>query len=349
MSPKMNLGFNVLPDASMPKIINWCQEIEKAGFRLIGMADSQLLSREFFICYAAGLMSTSHASFIPLVSNPLTRHPSIAASAIFSLHELGPGRVSLGLGAGDSAVYPLGMRQAKVDTIRDYVNAVRRLLNGEVATWRGANFRAMWADWEPPTPIKIYVAANGPRTIKMAAQVADGVFFDVGVGAMADSVQYCIDLANEGAREVGRDPAEVEHWWHLPLYLAESREAALLPMGSLGVQFLVRGTMEGKQIPDEYKPALKRLYAAAGLDTHSPEARSGETADPKLGELTRELGLMEFMIQRNGDLVGTPDDINRALGTLYDRGIRNLVLFPLGEDIPGIARVLGKEVLPNFA
>ena len=93
---------------------------------------------------------------------------------------------------------------------------------------------------------------------------------------------------------------------------------------------------------------LKRLYAAAGLDTHSPDPRSGETADPKLGELTRELGLLEFMIQRNGDLVGTTDDINRALGTLYDRGIRNLVLFPLGEVIPGIARVLGSEVLPNF-
>ena len=348
MRRKMNLGFNVLPDAPLLEVVRWCREIEGVGFNLIGLADSQLLAREFYVTYASCLLATSRASFMPLVTNPMTRHPSVAASAMFSLNELAPGRVTLGLGAGDSAVYPIGMRQAKVETMRGYAKAVRSLLNGEEANWDGTTFKASWTDWEPPTPVKIYIAANGPRTIKMAAQVADGIVFDVGVGATPQGVKYCIDMAAEGAREVGRDPEEVEHWWHLPLYLAESREAALLPMGSLGVQFLVRGTMEGKQIPEEYKPALRKLYDAVGLAVHAPDATAGETADPKLGLVAKELGLMDFMVERNGGMVGTSEDINLAIQQLYDRGIRNLVLLAIGQDIPALVKVLGKEVLPNF-
>ena len=175
MSSKMNIGISIRQDAPMPQLMRECREVEDAGFRWIGLADSQLKRREFYISYTACALSTIKASFIPVVSIVVTRHPSVVAGAMLSLYELAPGRVNLGLAAGDSAVYEVGLTMAKVDYMREYIKTVKGLLNGEEVTWQGQTFRAKWRDWQPPVPVKIFVAASGPRTIKMAAGVADGL------------------------------------------------------------------------------------------------------------------------------------------------------------------------------
>lgn len=342
MNPKMNLGINFIQDAPMPQVITWCKTAEEVGFRWIGVVDSQLLVREFYVSYAAYVLNTSRASFIPMVSNVVTRHPSVAAGAMLSLYELAPGRVSLGLASGDSAVYGIGLTQAKVEEIRSYVKTVRGLLNGEEVTWQGKTFRPEWHHWKPPVPIKIYVAASGPKTIKMAAQVADGVIGNLGVGGTRENVQQCFALVKEGAQEVGRDPKEVEVWWHLPAALAETREEAITQVGWSGIQFLARATMEGKQIPDELKPALRRLYQEENLSVHG-------RPNPRIGQLARELGVLDFMVERGGGMMGSPEDIRRGVQRLYDHGVRNLVLNGKGRDRGEVIRVLGKEVLPYFS
>ena len=343
MSPKMNICFNFAQDGPLPQVVKWCKEVEEAGFKYIGMPDSQLLRREFCVSYTACVLNTSEAFFIPLVSNPLTRHPSVTAGGMLSLSELAPGRVSLGLGAGDSASHAIGLTQAKVETIRAYVQAVRGILKGEEVTWRGKSFKGRWNKWQPPTNIKIYITAMGPKTIKMAAQVADGIFFDEVPGISPENIQYCLDLARQGAEEVGRDPDELEYWWHLPVYLAENREAGLLPMGSMGIHFFVRGGFEGKRIPEELKAPLKRLYEEGyTLDTHG-------RIDEKAGQMARDLGVLDFLIDRMGGMVGTPEDVKQAVDRLYDMGIRNLAMLAIGDDKGGIAKAVGKAVLPHFS
>ena len=293
--------------------------------------------------YTAYVLNTSRAHFIPLVSNPLTRHPSVMASGILTLNELAPGRVSLGFGSGDSAAHAIGLTQARVETLRTYVRAVQGLLRGEEVIWKGKTFGARWADWQPSMPIKVYITAMGPKTIRMAAQVADGIVFDMVPGISVDNIQYCLDLAKEGAQEVGRDPAELEYWWHLPLYLADSKEAALLPRASMGVHFFVRGGFEGKRIPEEFKPGLKRLYEEGyTLETHG-------RIDARAGQMAKDLGVLDFMVERMGGLFGTPEDVKQAMDRLYDLGIRNLSMLAIGEDKAAMARALGKAVLPHFS
>ena len=336
----MNLGFNFIPTGPVPEAIELCRQAEGSGFRWLGVVDSQLITRELYVTYAAYLLSTSRARFIPMVSNPLTRHPSVTASAMLSLHELSSDRASLGLASGDSAVYGIGMTQAGVEYLRDYVQAVKGLLDGQEVVWKGRSFRAEWSGWEPPSAVKIYVAAGGPRTTRMAAQVADGIIFNVGMGATAGDVARCLELVREGASEIGRNPDELELWWHLTVTMAESREAALSRMGHLGVHFLARATMEGKGIPEEYRPALKRLEREHNVTTHAVSA--------DFGHMARELGVFDFLVERAGALVGTPEDIAEAVELLYSNGIRNLMFLCLGEDKGAVAGALGREVLPRF-
>ena len=56
-------------------------------------------------------------------------------------------------------------------------------------------------------PVPIWIAAGGPRTLRMAGGVADGVF--IRVGTHAGNIETSIDAIRAGAAEAGRDPAAV--------------------------------------------------------------------------------------------------------------------------------------------
>ena len=73
------------------------------------MVDSQAIYRELYISCAAGIQATKTVQLGPRVTNALTRHPTVTASAMLTLNELAPGRVFVGLGTGDSAVFNIGL------------------------------------------------------------------------------------------------------------------------------------------------------------------------------------------------------------------------------------------------
>src|SRR5439155_3110762 len=56
-------------------------------------------------------------------------------------------------------------------------------------------------------PVPIWIAAGGPRTLRMAGAVADGVF--IRVGTHAANIRAAVEAVRTGAAEAGRDPAAV--------------------------------------------------------------------------------------------------------------------------------------------
>ena len=101
-------------------------------------------------------MSTQRVMLGPTVSNPLTRHPAVVASAIASINELSKGRAFLGLGSGDSAVLNLGLRPARLAELHHYIQSVRDMLAGETAEYRGDRAHVRWSS----TAIPIASAAS---------------------------------------------------------------------------------------------------------------------------------------------------------------------------------------------
>ena len=178
--------------------------------------------------------------------------------------------------------------------------------------------------------------------MKMASQVADGIIVSLDFGATAENVRYCHELVREGARDAGRDPASIELNWMLPVALAESREVAMDLYGTIGTHLVARATMEDRQIPEEYKPKLKRIYDEWQLATH------GRT-NPRVAALAKELGVLEFLVERAGGMFGTPEDVRHALVQLQDRGIEHLTMHLRGEDKGAVMKVLEKEVLSHFS
>ena len=87
MSQVIQFGIGaMLP--SMPDYLPWAREMERAGFDMVGYGDTQSLLPDAFVALTAMAMETERVRLCPTVSNPVTRHPAIAASAMAAIQQL---------------------------------------------------------------------------------------------------------------------------------------------------------------------------------------------------------------------------------------------------------------------
>ena len=53
-------------------------------------------------------------------------------------------------------------------------------------------------------------------------------------------------------------------------------------------------------------------------------------------------------VQREGGLVGSPEEMRRVVRGWRDAGADRIIFAPLGRDFPALARKLAEDVLPEF-
>ena len=196
---------------------------DESGLHSIGIADSPMVVRDMHLACAACALNTSKTKIITGVTNPVTRHPSVMASAFLQLEELAPERIICGIATGDSALWGVGLKPAKLAELREYIVAVKALLRGERADWKGSSFSAIWSQFEP-FDLPVYVACAGPKSIHMAAQVADGLILSVGIAP--EDLDWARQRIEASCAEIGRDPSELDVWQYTEITFAESAAAA---------------------------------------------------------------------------------------------------------------------------
>ena len=188
------------------RMVELAQATESLGFAGAWIGDSQNLWREAYVTLGAAATATSTLRLGTGVTNAVTRHASVLASAWASLTELAPERMVFAIGTGDSSLRTMGMQSQSVAELEERIRQLRRLLAGDevVAEETGDRYRLEFA---PLEPVPIYVAAASPRALRMAGRVADGVIACVGVDRRL--VDAALARVREGAEEAGRDPASL--------------------------------------------------------------------------------------------------------------------------------------------
>ena len=196
-------GLNRFDARSVDAFAADVRRAETLGWDVAWQPDSQLRRRDTYVMLAAAARATERITLGTLLANPINRHPTVTASSIATIDELAPGRTILGWGVGDTAVRLAGLRPARIKELEESTRLMRALLDGkevEVGAARPARL-------PHHRPVPIWVAAGGPRTLRMAGGVADGVF--IRVGTHATNITRSVELIHAGAREAGRDPATV--------------------------------------------------------------------------------------------------------------------------------------------
>jgi 5,10-methylenetetrahydromethanopterin reductase len=213
------------------ELARYGQAAETHGF------DSLWVTERYFHEETAALLGYLAASTTTLrlgvgVVNPYTRHPALTAMAAATLDRISGGRMLLGLGRSERDVIearlgiPYGHGR---DTVEAAVDLIRRLLAGESVAEGGGRFRlngAKLAIRPARDTVPIYLAAIGPKALRLAGRIADGVLLNAYVSPAY--VRWAVGVLHEAARAAGRDPAAIDVACMLVVRLTDD-PGALMP------------------------------------------------------------------------------------------------------------------------
>lgn len=194
----IRVGVRIPPCDRVDRLAGTARRAEELGFDQVWFPDSQLLWRDVFTALTAAALGTERIGLGSAVTNVVTRHPAVVASAARSVAELAPGRFTLGLGVGNSSVGPVGMRSSTGAELRAGIATLRALLKGQECDFNGVRSRLR----DPDPDVPIHVAASGPRNLRLAGEIADGVILLSGVSRT--TLAGATARVREGAEAAGR-------------------------------------------------------------------------------------------------------------------------------------------------
>ncbi len=280
------MEFWTLTNSSPTRAAAAAKRAETAGWDGIMVVDSQNLSGDSYVALTAMALATKSIGIGTGVTNPVTRHPAVTASAIAAVSRLSEGRACLGIGRGDSALAHLGKAPATVAVFAGYLNALQQYLRGSEVSFSELNFAdslapdvatlgladtpaASQLKWLNPRDAKVpvEVASTGPKVIATAARLADRVMF--ALGADTERLKWGIDLALETAASQNR---EVQLGAYLNIVCHDDiKVARQLVAGGLSTfaRFSVmHGDIKGT-ISDEQKTVLQTLHSKYNMKEHT--------------------------------------------------------------------------------
>ena len=211
----MSMDFGVVLQTDPPArtVIDRMREAEDQGFRYGWTFDSHVLWQEPFVIFSQVLAATSELMVGPMVTNPGTRDWSVTASLFATLNDMFGNRTVCGIGRGDSARRVIGQKPASLATIAEAMHVIKELAEGREVTYHGSPLRIPWVR---DGKLEIWMAAYGPKALKLAGEQADGFILQT---ADPDIARWTVGSVREAARAAGRDPDAITVCVAAPAYV----------------------------------------------------------------------------------------------------------------------------------
>ena len=322
---KLGVSIGISPRQPLKAFAAQAAELEAAGVERIWLIDSQLAMKDVFTGLALAALRTGSAWLGTGVTNPITRHPTVIAASIAAIAEVSEGRAVLGIGAGDSAVYGIGAKPARVAEMEAALRFLRAVLNGEEAEYEGRAYRLPHL----AAPVKIYVAVSQPRMCALAGRVADGAI--VMGPSTPGFVKRQVGWIKEGLAAAGRDRGEFDV--SLMTTLAENVDD-VRSWASTEARLIA----DFAELPPGLEPFAEEIAAT----------RRDYDFSQHLSVHAGHQGAVSDGLARSLAVAGPPDECAQRLGELLACGADNLI-FPL----PGGGRLerlrfIRREVLARL-
>ena len=306
---------------------------ERAGFDFVWFPHDTFMGNTWVITSAVATQ-TSRILIGSVGTNPFTTSPAEIATYVATLDELSAGRAVLGLGLHTEKMVEWTGVDASDYLVRtrEAVEIIRALLRGEVVAYQGEAFR--WTEqcylrFEPfRDEVPIYVCAFGTQYLALSGAIGDG---SLPMITPPESAAYMVSAITAGARDAGRDPAEVDiagcGWLSLSSDRGEATNV-LRRMVSYFGPYLETPALATIGLTSEDFRAINQLVIAGRY----------EEAECLVTDEMTDLAIR-----------GTPEDVIRRIETIADMGITQINLGgPLGPDPAEAIRLMGETVIPYF-
>jgi probable F420-dependent oxidoreductase len=328
----MDIGVVFQLDPPASRVVDLAVKAEAAGFSHVWSFDSHLLWQEPYVIYSQILARTERVIVGPMVTNPGTRDVTVTASTFATLNEMYGNRTICGIGRGDSARRTLGLPPMNLADLRESVEVIRELGNGREVYYRGTKLRLPWV---ADSSLEVWVAAYGPRALKLTGEVADGFILQL---ADLDVAEWMIKAVRAAATEAGRDPASVKFCVAAPAYvgddLAHQREQTRWFGGMVGnhIADIVARYGDSGAVPRALTDYIK---GRQGYD-YAQHGRAGNThADFVPDEIVDRFCVL-----------GPPEAHIERLGRLKEIGVDQFAVYLQHDDMEHTLAVYGDTIIP---
>lgn len=357
------MDFGICVFAKPATCAQQAQLAEESGFTHIWISDTQMMAGDPYICLALAAQATTHVKLCTGVAIVGTRIAPVTANSIATLNQLAPGRIILGLGAGNSAWRAMGMAPRSLRDLREHVRVVRGLLRGEEVDYQHAADRKTIRFFHQEhgfintrDAVPIHVAANAPKAMELAGEIGDG-FITSRTNALA-GWQDAWGRVQQGALRTGKDPATLYttmlttacllrpgETYDSPRIKAEAGPWAMLAMHAL---------YERVQNPTAAAEAIRPIFAEYSAFVDQQRQRHGERYHLHLHDghglylQPAEERFVTAEIVRATTMTATPEELVARLKALEAAGVKQVAFLPALGTFEGFVREFTEKVRRHF-
>jgi 5,10-methylenetetrahydromethanopterin reductase len=318
----MRFSVGLFPSGPARQTLGQARMADELGYDAVWVGDSHLIWRELYVLMGAIAVGSSRVKIGPCVTNPFTRHLTVTAGAITTLHELSGGRAQLGIGAGDSALKNLGKKRASLLSLENAMLALRKLFRGETVSLDDYPARLSIAN---EADIPIYLSAGASRMQELAGRVADGVV----LGYWPDLTKGLARVREGEAREQ-RPAGQVQAVLWTPCAISE----------------------DGREAFEAVKPQVaRRLLSAAERGALSEEEIALTEPLRKAYDFRHHMGaehsaLVPDQLVDRYAVAGTPGQVRAKIERVCSmEGIHEIAIIPWGRDPEAVIEAFARGVI----
>ncbi|MEM3145964.1 MAG: LLM class flavin-dependent oxidoreductase, partial [Archaeoglobaceae archaeon] len=333
------------PVASVERAIKIAIQSEELGFHSLVFPDHTLmvppgLTPNAFVLMSAIAVKTQRIVLGTGVTDFVRYHPSILAQFFATLSHIAPNRVFLGVGAGEAMnIKPFGLRWEKFAMLKEGIEIVKRLWNGETFSYEGKAFRLDKAFLQitPTQPIPIYLGANGKKTRELAGMLCEGW---MPIAETPKTYRENLKDVIRGAERVGRKIDEIDT--ALQIYTAVDLDSKKAMERAKQYAGLVISAMEKVEQAgyslDLPKDFPKKFYYENLLLTDDSIARFVEFSSRVSEEILADF----FLVGNVEEVISKIEEFSRA-------GVKHLMIINVGPDPKFVNRVYAEKIIPVFS
>ena len=310
--------------------------VEEDGWDGLLFNDTQNLGMDVFGSLYLAASATSRLELGTAVTNLITRHPAVMASAFATLHHVSGGRAHIGVGRGDTALELVGIKPPSVGRFETLLDDLQNYLRGQSVDVEGFSSHITWLPVDGESTVPVDVFGSGPRVIDVGARIGDRI--TVAVGAEPERVRWAVWTARKAREDAGLDPHDLD----------------------IGA-FVVVGAGTDQRALDELVKGNASISAHFQRDVTSslstPDATVVEEVTSRYDnyhhgmEHAAQAEVMPADFLSRFCVIGAPDHCTERLCELVDLGLSHLVIVGGSRDIDSVIRersdhLVAKEILP---
>ena len=328
----VKFGIEFVPKEAYWKTVYYAIQAEKKGFDNLWITD-HYNNRNVYVTLATTAMYTKKIVFGPGVTNPFLINPIMTCQSLASLDEMAPGRVTLGMGAGDkTTLASTGIEVTKqLSAVVDAITIFKKMLEGKSVTYEGNVFKVEGTkfNFKPRGQIPVYIGAQGPKMLAVAGEIGDGVLINA---SHPKDIDYAVSQIKKGVNTAGKSMSDVDVTAYTSFSVHEKPEKALQAASPV-VAFIVAGS-----------PNV--ILERHGIDLDKANMIRGALGK---GDFGSAFGSVTPKMMDAFCIAGTPDMCNEKISRLLKAGITQFVVgSPVGPNVRKSIDLISEEVIPHF-